>query len=60
MTLSSLTLVLTSTGPHGITDTKQVTQPLTEANLINAATLLLSGDADERGRVVVALRASKP
>jgi hypothetical protein len=60
MTLSSLTLILSSVGAHGLIDTKQVTQPLTEANLLHAATLLLSGDADEHGRVVVALRASAP
>lgn len=60
MTLSSLTLVLVSDGPRGIQEHREITKPLTEANLTLAATLLLSGDADEFGRVVVALRASKP
>lgn len=59
MTLSSLTLILAEVGPHGVTESRQVTRPLTEAALLDAATLLLSRDADEAGRVVVALRASK-
>ncbi len=59
MTLSSLTLVVVSDGPHGITETTQVTQPLTEAALIQAGLLLMSGEADSSGRRVVALRASK-
>lgn len=59
MTLSSLTVILSSEGPHGIVDTKQETHPLTEANLLHAGTLLISGDVDEHGRRVVALRASK-
>jgi hypothetical protein len=60
MRLSSLTVIVSAQGPNGVTDTKQITRPLTESNLLEAATLLLSGDADEHGRVVVALRASAP
>jgi hypothetical protein len=60
MRLSSLTLVLVATGPNGVTESRTITRPLTESNLLNAATLLLSGDADESGRRVVALRASAP
>jgi len=58
MRLSSLTLILVSDGPHGLSETKQETHPLTEAALLHAGTLLISGDADEHGRRIVALRAS--
>lgn len=60
MALSSLTVMLVAKGPHGLVETCQETRPLTESALIEAGLLLLSGDTDERGRVVVALRASKP
>lgn len=60
MRLSSLTIILVSDGPGGITETKQETHPLTEATLLHAGTLLISGEADSFGRRVVALRASAP
>jgi hypothetical protein len=60
MTLSSLTLILASEGPHGITETRQVTTPLTESALITAGLMLMSGEPDSAGRRVVALRASAP
>jgi hypothetical protein len=58
MRLSSRTLILVADGPGGITETKTVTTPLTEQGLLHAGTLLISGDADEHGRRIVALRAS--
>jgi hypothetical protein len=60
MRLSSLTLIMVSDGPHGLQETKSVTTPLTEAALLHAGTLLISGEPDSAGRRVVALRASAP
>lgn len=60
MRLSSLTVMLVADGPHGLTETKQETYPLTEAALLHAGTLLISGEPDSAGRRVVALRASAP
>lgn len=60
MGLSSLTLILVADGPSGISETKQVTTPLTEETLIHAGLLLMSGEPDSLGRRVIALRASKP
>jgi hypothetical protein len=60
MTLSSLTLIMVSDGPHGLQETKTITTPLTEQGLLRAGLLLISGDADDQGRRVIALRASAP
>jgi hypothetical protein len=51
---------MVSDGPHGLQETKSVTTPLTEAALLHAGTLLISGEPDSAGRRVVALRASAP
>jgi hypothetical protein len=58
MRLSSLTIITVTEGPRGLQETKSVTTPLTEAALLHAGTLLISGDTDEHGRRIVALRAS--
>jgi hypothetical protein len=60
MSLSSLTLILVATGPGGVTESRQITRPLTESALLEAGLLLLSGEPDSSGRRVVALRASRP